>query len=558
MTPPFQTFGAPVPGTVVPIGAEMAPGGAQGIGGTGPVGPQGYEGQMLGTVFAWPSVTPPAGSLICDGSAQSRNTYANLFNLIGTTFGPGDGATTFNLPDLRSRMIVGGGQGTGLTNRLLGVTGGEENHVLLVAELASHGHSISDPGHAHTLPAHGHGFNDPGHNHGVSDPGHLHNIPYGINSWGATAGGTTIFVGLTGQNANTGASGTGISLGASGTGCSVANAGAIGVSASGTGIGVQANGSNTGHNNMPPFLVLTWCIKAAYGVPVGATIPLANTTEPGLLCQVNGSASSYIGGDNACHPMPGVALPVLRGYIGGFTLSNTTPATMLSIAPGMATDNAVAITIASSAAFTKSISGAWASGNGNGGMGTGLTAAASTWYHVFGIINNGAFDVYFDTSVIAANAPSGTTAFRRIGSIKLNASAQILGFNQFADEFLWTTVVNELQSVTITNTNYVLTLAGAPPGVRTQARIELYAGNTSGNTVFILLCTSPDMGIQVIDSPGTIHRSMQTNVSTPYVTQMNVRTNASAQIQLVAGTSTQTAVTYLTTIGWFDDRGKNN
>lgn len=55
----------------------------------------------------WPSSTIPDGFLLCNGSAVSRTTYANLFSKIGTTFGAGNGSTTFNIPDLRDRYIIG-------------------------------------------------------------------------------------------------------------------------------------------------------------------------------------------------------------------------------------------------------------------------------------------------------------------------------------------------------------------------------------------------------------------------------------------------------------------
>jgi microcystin-dependent protein len=97
----------------------------------------------VGSIKAWPSVTPPASWMLADGSAVSRTLYPDLWALIGTTFGAGDGSTTFNLPDLRSKMIVGQGQGTGLTNRTLAATGGEETHVLSIAELPSHQHGIA-------------------------------------------------------------------------------------------------------------------------------------------------------------------------------------------------------------------------------------------------------------------------------------------------------------------------------------------------------------------------------------------------------------------------------
>lgn len=63
------------------------------------------EGAPAGLVSMWPIATIPDGWLWCDGSAVSRNTYANLYKRIGTRYGAGDGSTTFNLPDLRNRTI---------------------------------------------------------------------------------------------------------------------------------------------------------------------------------------------------------------------------------------------------------------------------------------------------------------------------------------------------------------------------------------------------------------------------------------------------------------------
>ena len=85
----------------------------------------------------------PAKFLQCNGSAISRTTYAALFAAIGTTFGAGNGTTTFNLPDARGRAPVGAGTGTGLTARALGAAGGAETHVLAEAELPSHTHQTS-------------------------------------------------------------------------------------------------------------------------------------------------------------------------------------------------------------------------------------------------------------------------------------------------------------------------------------------------------------------------------------------------------------------------------
>lgn len=82
-----------------------------------------------------PVTTSPAWKL-CDGTAVSRTTYASLFTAIGTTYGAGDGSTTFNLPDLRGRVPVGSGTGSGLTARSLGAKGGGET-------LPAHTHAIT-------------------------------------------------------------------------------------------------------------------------------------------------------------------------------------------------------------------------------------------------------------------------------------------------------------------------------------------------------------------------------------------------------------------------------
>jgi microcystin-dependent protein len=88
------------------------------------------------------------GWLKCDGRSLSRTTYAALFAVIGTAFGSVDG-NSFSLPDSRGRVLGTLGQGSGLTNRLLGNSVGEETHTLTVGEMPSHNHGVTDPGHTH-------------------------------------------------------------------------------------------------------------------------------------------------------------------------------------------------------------------------------------------------------------------------------------------------------------------------------------------------------------------------------------------------------------------------
>ena len=101
-----------------------------------------------GIVQAYSGTTSPTGWLLCDGSAVSRTSYPDLFTLIDTTYGQGDGSTTFNLPDLRGRTIIGldnmGGIPANVVSGInsLGVIGGSETHTLTIAEMPSHSHSF--------------------------------------------------------------------------------------------------------------------------------------------------------------------------------------------------------------------------------------------------------------------------------------------------------------------------------------------------------------------------------------------------------------------------------
>jgi len=100
---------------------------------------------IIGEIKLWTSDTLPSAKwLICNGAAISRTTYSALFNLIGTTYGAGDGSTTFNIPDLRGNVPVG--KSTDTEFDTLGKKGGEKTHKLTVAELAAHSHNTPSYG----------------------------------------------------------------------------------------------------------------------------------------------------------------------------------------------------------------------------------------------------------------------------------------------------------------------------------------------------------------------------------------------------------------------------
>jgi microcystin-dependent protein len=89
------------------------------------------------------SYSPGLGWLLCDGQAVSRTTYSLLFNVIGTTFGVGDGSTTFNLPNANGRVSVTAGSANGLTTRFVGDVFGEEDVTLTEAQIAAHTHDYT-------------------------------------------------------------------------------------------------------------------------------------------------------------------------------------------------------------------------------------------------------------------------------------------------------------------------------------------------------------------------------------------------------------------------------
>ena len=104
---------------------------------------------LTGFIQMYAGSTAPTGWLMCDGTAVSRTTYADLYAVIGTTYGSGDGSTTFNVPDLRGRVAVGY-KSTDTDFDTLGETGGEKEHTLTTNEMPSHSHDIIVDGYKFT------------------------------------------------------------------------------------------------------------------------------------------------------------------------------------------------------------------------------------------------------------------------------------------------------------------------------------------------------------------------------------------------------------------------
>jgi microcystin-dependent protein len=162
---------------------------------------------LTGILLMWPTASAPTGYLLCNGAAVSRTTYAALFAVVGTTFGIGDGSTTFNVPNYTNRMPYG---------TTVGATGGSADAVVV-----SHTHTatstLTDPGHSHTI---------------VDGQVNTRTNPY--FNWVGTGGAS---VGVTGANTNSNTTGITVST-------TNATAGVSGTNA-----------------NLPPYLGINFIIK---------------------------------------------------------------------------------------------------------------------------------------------------------------------------------------------------------------------------------------------------------------------------------------------------------
>lgn len=210
-------------------------------------GAVGGAGLVTGEIILWGGglASPPTGTLVCDGQAVSRTTFATLFGVIGTLYGAGDGSTTFNVPDMRDRVPLGIGSGGN------SVTPGANEGVAVGSRHATrhkHAVQVTDPTHNHT-------HNDPTHSHGITDPSHAHawqanNGPGGAQ-WSVAWGRSDSILAADGNTPILGAT-TGISV----------NAGATGVTnnAAATGITAKAEPAATDPAEGPAYLALAYLI----------------------------------------------------------------------------------------------------------------------------------------------------------------------------------------------------------------------------------------------------------------------------------------------------------
>jgi len=127
-----------------------------------------------GTVSAFAGSAAPTGYALCDGSAVNRTTQAALFAVIGTTYGVGDGSTTFDLPDLQGRVIAGMGGSLLSGTDALGAEGGVKEHTLTIDQMPSHTHAGTTQSVLQTDTGAGRLTNDAGNLTGATGGGQPH------------------------------------------------------------------------------------------------------------------------------------------------------------------------------------------------------------------------------------------------------------------------------------------------------------------------------------------------------------------------------------------------
>ncbi|BAQ65535.1 phage tail protein [Geminocystis sp. NIES-3709] len=182
-----------------------------------------------GAIQLFAGSSAPDGFLLCQGQDLAIADYADLFAVLGTTYGSGSPGITFRVPDLRTRVPVGVGTGFDLAT-----TGGSATHTLTTDEMPSHGHTGVE--HTHTIT-------DPQHKHIGFEDQFFNAIDYVVTEFNS---------GSSGDGGET----TGTAADAYGT-----NEASTGITINGTTAGVNNTGGGVAHNNMQPYIVLNYIIK---------------------------------------------------------------------------------------------------------------------------------------------------------------------------------------------------------------------------------------------------------------------------------------------------------
>lgn len=248
----------------------------------------------------------------------------------------------------------------------------------------------------------------------------------------------------------------------------------------------------------------------------------------------------------------------LRGHIAGLILSTAGSSASFGVAIGECADSTAVDLLTLTSALTKTTS-AWAVGSSNGALDTGAIAN-STWYHVYLIKrpDTGVVDILVSLSPTLPTLPTNYTLFRRIGSMKTDASSHWTAFNQYAGgKFLWVTPTNDVNGVTIGTTTTPIDLS-TPPGIRTQPIVN-YFGLRSGGSA-ILFARSPDtLDVNPGTSNAVVFTALSLSSSGLTVSSADHRVLQTGLISEIYFRADAAGTTlFVATFGWVDERGRDN
>jgi hypothetical protein len=251
-----------------------------------------------------------------------------------------------------------------------------------------------------------------------------------------------------------------------------------------------------------------------------------------------------------------------RGYIDGFITSIGTDTDHdIDIAVGSARDSTDGNDLRTTSVITKQIDANWAAGSAAGGFPSGLTLTLDTWYHMFVILNDNliAVDAGFDSAVTATNLLSDASAyndFRRIGSVLVDASSNIIPYIQYEDRFVWDVAVNDIVNTNFSSTVQVMALS-VPPDVQVWADITMQFRENSSSTRRFGVYGTGDMSISGVTpaSDASDFDKKGADQISPNLSLL-LKTDTFSQVQFKAASTGSDGRVTVRTHGWEDPRGK--
>lgn len=257
--------------------------------------------------------------------------------------------------------------------------------------------------------------------------------------------------------------------------------------------------------------------------------------------------------------------PLPRGYFSGFLPTVVNSNDDIQFGVGQARCGTAAnpdlVNAILGTAMTKQTDATWAEGNNAGGMASGLTRTANTWYHAFILVKpSGVVDFGFDTSVTAVNlladaavVAAGYTNFRRVFSLQMSATPDIKPFHQKGDWFYWDSQVLDGDSAAVTTSEVLLTAGSAPPDIKPRILMNVVVNNGSQVVVNIFDPdqTASQQGSLTLNALAATGRGGSSGGSPE---QVEVVLDASQQFATYANGSPTNF--RWSTVGWWDDRGR--